>query len=112
MGVKLSGTLPGGDRSGIDVIHGELVRHPEKTHYVIAVIDCSSTHVNHGAEGETYTPTARLINIEVVLDEDDLEVVADILGRRRAERVGNGTIAFDLGLGDLTRAPSATGASE
>ncbi len=101
MGVKLSGTLPGGDRNGLDVLHGDLVRNADESHFVIAVIDCGRTAIDHGATGDTYTPIARLLYIEAVRDADDIATLEDIIGRIRAERVGGGTITFDLGQATL-----------
>lgn len=80
MTVKLSGKLPDADRSGLDLLVGDLVRHPETRHVVIAVIDCARTTVDHGGDGDTYTPTAG--------------------GRIRAERVDGGTLDFDFGVSD------------
>lgn len=96
MGVKLSGSLHGGDRHGLDTLHGELVRHPENSHIVVGMIDCSSTKIDHGADGETFTPTARFLYLEPVRDEQDAEALGEMLGRMRAERVGDGTVALDL----------------
>lgn len=101
MSVKLSGTLPGGDRSGLDVLQGELVRDPAKLQYAIVMLDCARTLVSHGSEGETYTPAARIVQVEAVLDEDVKQIVGEILGSIHAQRVGAGTMAFDLGLADL-----------
>lgn len=101
MGVKLSGSLPGGDRNGLDVLHGDLVRHADQSHFVIGVIDCGRTTVDHGDTGDTYTPTARFLYLEAVQDPDDVATLEDIIGRIRAERVGGGTITFDLGQATL-----------
>lgn len=99
MAVKLSGSLPDTDRSGLDLLQSELVRHPENRHVVIAVIDCARTTVDHGDE-DKYTPTAGVLFIEPVQDSDDIATVLDVLGRIRAERVDGGTLDFDFGVGD------------
>lgn len=110
MGVKLSSKLPDADRSGLDVLQGELVRHPESRHLVVAVIDCARTTVDHGDNGDTYTPTAGVLFIEPVLDAEDVATVVEILGRIRAERVDGGTLDFDFGVGDpLAESGSRTG---
>lgn len=100
MGVKLSGRLPDTDRSGLDLLQGELVRNPEKRHLVIGVIDCARTTVDHGEDGDIYTPTAGVLFIEPVQDADDINDVIDVLSRLRAERVDGGTLDFDFGVGD------------
>ncbi|MER3389951.1 MAG: hypothetical protein RJQ01_07940 [Microcella sp.] len=100
MAVKLSGRLPEADRSGLDLLQGELVRHPEARHLVVAVIDCARTTVDHGDNGDTYTPTAGVIFIEPVQDQEDIEAVLEVMGRVRAERVDGGTLDFDFGVGD------------
>jgi hypothetical protein len=107
MAVKLAGKLPDADRSGLDRLQGELVRHPETRHLVIAVIDCARTTVDHGDDGDTYTPTAGVLFIEPVLDSEDVANVVEILGRIRADRVDGGTLDFDFGVGD----PLATATS-
>ncbi|MBL5975342.1 MAG: hypothetical protein D3X82_16740 [Candidatus Leucobacter sulfamidivorax] len=101
MAVKLSGSLPGGDRNGLDVLQGDLVRHAEESRFVIGVIDCGRTTVDHGETGDTYTPTARFLYIEAVQDAEDVAALEEIIGRIRAERVGGGTITFDLGKATL-----------
>lgn len=99
MGVKLSGSLPDADRSGLDLLHGELVRKPSRRHVVIAVIDCARTTVDHGDDGEKYTPTAGVLFIEPVLDAEDIATVEDVLDRARATRKGDDTLDFDFGIG-------------
>lgn len=96
MGVKLLGSLPGGDRNGLDVLHGDLVRHSEESHFVIGVIDCARTTIDHGDDGDVYTPIAKLLYIEPIRDPEHVAVLEEIFGAARAERTGNGTITFDL----------------
>lgn len=100
MSVKLSGRLPDTGRSGLDLLQGELVRNPEARHLVIAVIDCARTTVDHGDDGDVYTPTAGVLFIEPVRDSEDIDSVLDVLGRLRAERVDGGTLDFDFGVSD------------
>lgn len=100
MTVKLSGSLPDVDRNGLDLLQRELVQHPEGRHLVIAVIDCARTTIDHSDEGEKYTPTAGVLFIEPVRDADDRDAVLDVLSRIRAERVNDGTLDFDFGVGD------------
>lgn len=37
MGVRLSRTPPGGGRSGLDVLHDELVKDPKQPHYMVGI---------------------------------------------------------------------------
>lgn len=103
MTVKLSGSLPDVDRNGLDTLQRELVKDPEHRHLVIAIIDCARTTVDHGEDGDVYTPTAGLLFIEPVRYPDDVSTVIDVLGRLRAERVDGGTLDFDFGIGDPLR---------
>jgi hypothetical protein len=107
MGVKLSGRLPDVERNGLDLLQGDLVRHPESRHLVVAVIDCARTTVDHGEDGDIYTPTAGVLFVEPVRDTDDVNTVLDVLGRLRAERVDGGTLDFDFGVGDPLRDATA-----
>jgi DNA segregation ATPase FtsK/SpoIIIE-like protein len=76
------------------------VRHPESRHLVIAVIDCARTTVDHGVDGDVYTPTAGVLFIEPIIDRDDRESIVDILARTRAQRTGDATLDFDFGVED------------
>ncbi|MGY4859539.1 hypothetical protein [Cryobacterium sp. AP23] len=100
MGVKLSGSLPDADRQGPDKLQGQLVKHPDDRHLVIMVINSPSVKVDHGQEGDTYTPTAGVLFAEPVLDRDDINEVLEIMGRCRAIRLDDATLDFDFGIGD------------
>lgn len=100
MTVKLSGRLPDTERSGLELLQGDLVRHPEGRHLVVAVIDCARTTVDHVGGDDVYTPTAGVLFIEPVQDRDDIDTVLEVFGRIRAERVDGGTLDFDFGVGD------------
>lgn len=98
MGVKLSGSLPQDfDSNGMERLHAELVRHPERRHVVVMVVDCVRTTVDHSG-GDRYTPTAGILFVEPITDEEDSAAVLDIMGRVRAERCNDGTIDFDFGV--------------
>lgn len=62
MSATLSGSLPKDSRNGMGVISASMVNNPERTHVVIALIDCKSikTEVDTGE----VIPTARIRAIE------------------------------------------------
>lgn len=100
MSVKLSGSLPKEhDRNGMERLHAQLVKHPERRHVVVMVVDCMRTNVDHGGDGDRFTPTAGVLFIEPITDEEDVETVVDIMGRVRAERTDDATLDFDFGVG-------------
>ncbi len=101
MGVKLSGSLPQEyDRCGMDLLHGQLVKNPDRRHLVVMVVDCARTTIEHNGDDERYTPTAGILFIEPIIDRDDKEQITDILARVRAERTGDATLDFDFGVTD------------
>lgn len=100
MTVKLSATLPKEfDANGMERLHAQLVKHPDRRHVVVMVVDCVRTTVDHvGGDGDHYTPTAGALFIEPISDAEDVETITDIMGRVRAERIGDGTLDFDFGV--------------
>lgn len=100
MGVKLSGSLPDADRQGMDRLQGQLVKRPDDRHLVIMVVNSPSVKVDHGQDGDVYTPTAGVLFAEPVLDRDDINDVLEVLGRCRATRLDDATLDFDFGVGD------------
>ena len=100
MGVKLSGSLPDADRQGLDRLQGQLVKRPDDRHLVIMVVNSPSVKVDHGQDGDIYTPTAGVLFAEPVLDRDDINEVLEILSRCRATRLDDATLDFDFGIGD------------
>lgn len=99
MGVKLTSRLPDEDRSGLNLLHGDLVRHPERRHLVIAVIDCAKTTIDHERE-DMFTPTAGVLFIEPVLSIEDKDIVLEVMQALRAQRVSDGVLDFDFGVSD------------
>jgi hypothetical protein len=100
MTTKLSGRLPDTEESGMDKIQGALVKHPERRHVVLTIMDCVSTKVDHTRDGDIFTPTAGIVFAEPLRDQDDINAVLEIMGRVRAERLEDGTLDFDFGLAD------------
>lgn len=99
MTVKLSAALPKEyDANGMERLHADLVRHPDRRHLVVMVVDTAKHNVDFTAGGEI-TPVAGILFIEPIRDEEDAEVVLDIMGRTRAERTEDGTLDFDFGVG-------------
>lgn len=99
MTVKLSATLPKEfDANGMERLHSQLVKHPERRHVVVMVVDCVRTTVDHNGEDDHYTPTVGALFVEPISDEEDVETITDIMGRVRAERIGDGTLDFDFGV--------------
>lgn len=100
MVVKLAGKLPNETHSGLDRLQGVLVNHPTTRHVIIAIIDCASTKVDHGEDGDYYTPTAGVLFLEPITDREDVDALVEVLSRTRAERLDDDTLDFDFGLGD------------
>lgn len=100
MSVKLAGGLPDEPRSGMDLLHGQLVNHPQGRHVVIAVIDCAYTKVKHSEDGPTFTPTAGIRYIEPLLDRPTQDAVLEHLAAARAERLGRDELDLDFGVTD------------
>jgi hypothetical protein len=98
--VKLSSKLPDYERNGMGTIGTELVHQPERRHVVIAILDCAQTVLIHTEAGPSYTPTAGILYIEPIKDPGDVEQLTEIMARVRAERMGEDTLDFDLGLVD------------
>lgn len=99
MAVKLSSSLPQDvDANGMYLLHGELVKHPDRRHLVVMVVDCLRATVDHGTE-DRYTPTAGVVFIEPITDGEDVDQITEIMGRVRAERTNDGTLDFDFGVG-------------
>lgn len=99
-GVKLSGSLPNEfDRNGLDVLHSQLVAHPDRRHLIVMVVDTVRTTIEHGGEDERYTATIGALYVEPVRDPEDVKTVADVMARARAERTGDATLDFDFGMG-------------
>lgn len=95
MSVKLSGTLPKpSDRNGMEVLHTMLLGDPERTHVVVMVVDNLRTTTEHTGDGPIHTPTAGVLMIEPILDDEDVQAVMEIMVRARAERTGNATLDF------------------
>lgn len=108
MTVKLSGSLPKEhDRNGMERLHAQLVKHPERRHIVVMVVDCISTKVDHGGDGDRYTPTAGALFVEPITDDADVDTITDIMARTRAERIDDATLDFDFGVGTDPMAKAA-----
>lgn len=101
MTVKMSGSLPNEwDRNGMEVLHSQLVAHPDRRHVVVMVVDTIRTTIEHGGEDERYTPTVGALYIEPIQDRDDVVAVSEIMSRARATRTGDATLDFDFGVED------------
>lgn len=100
MTVKLSAALPKEfDANGMERLHAQLVRHPERRHLIVMVVDTARKITDFTAGGEV-TPVAGVLFIEPIQDSEDIEIITDIMGRVRAERTGDGTLDFDFGVGN------------
>lgn len=102
MGVKLSGSLPkDDDANGMERLNSQLIRYPERRHLVVMVVDTDHINQKHdGRGGLRSEPTAGILFIEPVTDEEDVDTVLDVMSRVRAERVDDATLDFDFGVGD------------
>lgn len=101
MGVKLSASLPkDDDANGMERLNSQLIRHPDRRHLVVMVVDTDKITQKHdGRGGLRAEPTAGILFIEPITDEEDVEAILDIFGRIRAERVDDATLDFDFGVG-------------
>lgn len=100
MGVKLAGSLPKDvDANGMYVLHSDLVKHPERRHIVVLVVETARINQEHDGQGGLRAePTAGIMHAEPIGDEADIEAILDIVGRVRAERVNEDTLDFDFGV--------------
>lgn len=102
MTVKLSAALPKEfESNGVELLHRELVQHPENRHLVVMVVDTAKKQIDYTAGGEV-TPVMGILFIEPIRDADDVEAVLDIMQRVQAERTGNDTLDFDFGMAKPT----------
>lgn len=99
MGVKLAGALPkDDDANGMEKLNSQLIRYPERRHLVVMADRISQKHDGRG--GLWSEPTAGILFIEPITDEDDVNSILDVMSRVRAERVDDATLDFDFGVGD------------
>ena len=102
MTVKLSAALPKEfDANGMERLHAQLVKHPERRHLIVMVVDTAKHNIDFVANGEI-TPVAGILFIEPIQDAEDADIILDIMSRVRAERTGDGTLDFDFGVGEPT----------
>lgn len=102
MGVKLSGALPkDDDANGMEKLNSQLIRYPDRRHLVVMVVDTDKINQKHdGRGGLRSEPTAGILFIEPITDEEDVEQILDVMSRVRAERVDDATLDFDFGVGE------------
>lgn len=99
MGMKLAGALPkDDDANGMEKLNSQLIRYPERRHLVVMVDRISQKHDGRG--GLRSEPTAGILFIEPITDEDDVNSILDVMSRVRAERVDDATLDFDFGVSD------------
>lgn len=101
MGVKLSGALPkDDDANGMERLNSQLIRYPDRRHLVVMVVDTAKISQTHdGRGGLRSEPTAGILFIEPITDEDDVEQIVEVMSRVRADRVDDATLDFDFGVG-------------
>lgn len=108
MTVKLSAALPRDfDASGVEVLHRDLVNHPEDRHLLVMIVDTAKKQIDYTAGGEV-TPVMGILFVEPIRDADDVATVLDIMQRVQGERTGNDTLDFDFGM-DKPTGPVAFG---
>lgn len=90
---KLSGTLPKGGGNGLESLNRDLVRNPQQTHIIVAVVDCSqiTTDVDTGDE----VATARIRRIEPI-DPQDKDHAVRILRRAMERRTGDTLLPIEM----------------
>lgn len=101
MSVKLGGRLPDEENAGLYMLQEQLVRRPEDRHVLIAVIDCGAQNVKFGDGGREIVPTGRLLYVEPIRDDEDINDAVRILGTARSTRLGREELDFEeFGVGD------------
>jgi hypothetical protein len=91
--ITIGGKLPEGSGNGLMVIHSDLIRHPEKYHVVIGIVDCSK--ITKKPDTGEIIPTARFRRCEVVT-ADDLGIAERLMSRSLDARLGHEQLPFDL----------------
>ena len=109
--MKLRAALP--KRHGLDSLVAAMVSAPQATHLVVGIIDCSRLTTDTDT-GEV-EPTARLLHIDVVLDQDH-HTARQLLRRALDARDGQTVLPIEAEdeiaeLGRLIDGPSDDGPS-
>lgn len=95
MSVTLSAHLPDDERNGIGAISAALCEDPEKTHVIVAVVDCSriTTKIDTG----DVIPTARIRAIEAFEGHTaDAKELSRLLRRQIERRTGKVELPLDM----------------
>jgi len=90
---KLSSSLPHGESNGLAAMGPNLTEEPHKPRVALIVLNCKS--ISTDVDTGEITPTARILRIEPVLD-DDLERAEQLMRRGLARRTGQETLPIDL----------------
>lgn len=96
MSAKLAGLLPKGDADGLAPITNDLIKHPQRFHVLMVLVDCKSV-VTDNDSGDV-VPTARIRRIEVIgrEDRDDLKAAEKLMRRALERRSGDTVLPLDL----------------
>ena len=101
MTVKLSSALPDEECSGVHLLQDQLVRKPDSRHVLVMVVDCGKQTTEFGSQGRTITPTMRVLYVEPMCDEEDINDAVRLIGAARGVRLNRTELDFEgLGVGD------------
>lgn len=87
--VKLVARLPDEDTglNGLNILAGDLLQRPGTGHFVIALVDCAKTEVDHH-RGGAKTPHAGIVEIEAIRDPAHISMTRQLLEYARDLRNG------------------------
>lgn len=101
MTVKLGGSLPDEEQNGTYLLQEALSRRPDGRHVLVAVVDCGRHNITFESGTREITPVMRVLYVEPVREEEDVNDVVAVLGRARATRLGRDELDFEeFGVGD------------
>lgn len=89
MTVKLKGTLPKGEADGLNSSSRLLIKEPPEIRTVVGFVRVVGENKDY--EAGTVIPVIKFENVEMILDDDDAQLVAEILARRIVVRQGGAT---------------------
>jgi hypothetical protein len=94
MSVKLSASLPDGDRNGLDRITAQLVNEPELTHVALVILD--SKELRTDVDTKSTSPTVRILAIEPIPPGEDAKELLRLHRRAFEDRTGKVQLPLDL----------------
>lgn len=93
--MKIATQLPKGAQNGLTAIDRALVNNPDRSHLIVAEIDCKSITTDTDS-GDT-EPTVRILHVEVIDEESgNYNRVRQALDARYRRRTGDNPLPFDV----------------